>query len=207
MIPVLLAYYVAWSVHGDKIRSMQARNMGETCFVCSSLIREASTEHEGEPALLCEGRHKRWAHARCVGVSDAFYADIQTCETPWLCTECYNEAAKAVQNLPLLQEEIESLKAENTGVKKEIGELKALVASLHAALTAVENMLKSVSSHIDLLQSVPAEEVSAETPSQLEPTSPEQAPRSSYSDVTCSIPQVSLISPTLISICVISPTH
>ena len=161
-------------------------SMGETCFVCSSLIREASTEHEGEPALLCEGRHKRWAHARCVGVSDALYADIQTCETPWLCTECYNEAAKAVQNLPLLQEEIESLKAENTGVKEEIGELKALVASLHAALSAVENRLKSVSSHVDLLQSVPAEEVSAETPSQLEPTSAEQAPRSSYSDVTCS---------------------
>lgn len=157
------------------------QEMGETCFVCSTVIREASTEHEGEPALLCEGHHKRWAHTRCVGVSDVLYADIQTCDTPWLCMECYNEAAKAVQNLPRLQEEIESLKAENTGVKEEIGELKALVASLHAALTTVENRLKSVSSRVDLLQSVHAEEVS---PSQLEPTPPEQAPRSSYSDVT-----------------------
>ena len=59
--------------------------MGETCFVCSTVIWEASTKHEGEPALLCEGRHERWAHARCVGVSDVLYADIQTCETPWLC--------------------------------------------------------------------------------------------------------------------------
>ena len=81
----------------------------------------------------------------------------------------------------VVQEEIESLKAENTGVKEEIGELKALVTSLHAALTTVENRLKSVSSRVDLLQSVHAEEVS---PSQLEPTPPEQAPRSSYSDVT-----------------------
>ena len=114
---------------------MHIIEMGETCFVCSTLIQEASTEHEGEQPQLCKGCHKRWAHTRCVGVSDALYVDIQTCEMPWLCTECYNEAAKAVQNLPLLQEKIESLKAEN--VKEEIGELKALVASLHAALTAV----------------------------------------------------------------------
>ena len=134
----------------------EVASAGETCFMCSTIIREASGELEGEPALLCEGRHQRWAHARCVGVSDVLYEDIQTCGTPWVCPQCYSEAAKAVQNKPALQEEIQALKAENTGFKAELSELKALVSSLHAALSAVENRVTSVSSNVDLIQSAPA---------------------------------------------------
>ena len=55
---------------------------GEICFVCATIIREATTESEGDPALFCEGRHKRWAHTSCVGVSDVLYEDIQSCDTP-----------------------------------------------------------------------------------------------------------------------------
>ncbi len=155
---------------------------GETCFVCSNIILEANTVREGEPALLCEGCHKRWAHTtcRCVGVSDVLYEDIQTCESPWLCKECSNKAAQAVQNLPLLHKDVQSLKAENTGLKEEISELRALVASLHSALSSVESRLMSVSASIDLLQSVPtpAEETSGDN-IQPEPTSSHQP---SYSD-------------------------
>ena len=59
---------------------------GEICFVCTTLILEASTER-GEQVLLCEGRHKSWAHTRCVGISDVLYEDIQSYEMPWMCRE------------------------------------------------------------------------------------------------------------------------
>ena len=90
---------------------------GEICFVCTTVILEASTEREGEPAL-CEGRHTSWAHTRCVGISDVLYEDIQSCETPWMCRECSKEAAIALQEVPLVQEEIQSLKAENIGLRE-----------------------------------------------------------------------------------------
>ena len=83
---------------------------GEICFVCTTVILEASTEREGEPALLCEGRHKSWAHTRCVGISDVLYEDIQSCEMPWMCRECLKEAAIALQDVPLVQEEVQSLR-------------------------------------------------------------------------------------------------
>ena len=95
----------------------------EICFVCSTVICEATAEREGDAALLCEGRHKRWGHTSCVGVSDVLYKDIQSCETPWMCQECSKEAEKALQELPLLQEEVKSLKAESTGLREELTEM------------------------------------------------------------------------------------
>ena len=45
-------------------------SMEEIFFVCSTVLLDASTEREGEPVLLCEGRHKHWAHTQYVGISD-----------------------------------------------------------------------------------------------------------------------------------------
>ena len=126
---------------------------GEICFVCSTIIREATTEREGDPALFCEGGHKRWAHTSCVGVSDALYEDIQSCDTPWMCQDCSKEAVMALQKLPLLQEEVQSLRAESTGLKEELSETRALVTSLHAALSSLETKVSTVSATVQLLQS------------------------------------------------------
>ena len=129
---------------------------GEICFVCTTVILEASTEREGEPALLCEGRHKSWAHTRCVGISDVLYEDIQSCETPWMCRECSKEAAIALQNVPLVQEEVQSLKAENIGLREELSEMRALITSLNTALTTLETKVTTVSATVELLQSEPS---------------------------------------------------
>ena len=126
---------------------------GEICFVCSTIIREATTEREGDPALFCEGRHKRWAHTSCVGVSDVLYEDIQSCDTPWMCQDCSKEAVMALQKLPLLQEEVQSLKVESTGLKEELAEMRALVISLNAALSSLETKVSTVSATVELLQS------------------------------------------------------
>ena len=128
---------------------------GEICFVCTTVILEASTEREGEPALLCEGRHKSWAHTRCVGISDVLYEDIQSCETPWMCRECSKEAAIALQEVPLVQEEVQSLKAENIGLREELAEMRALITSLNTALTTLETKVTTVSATVELLQSEP----------------------------------------------------
>ena len=128
----------------------------EICFVCSAVIREATAEREGDPALLCEGRHKRWAHTSCVGVSDVLYEDIQSCETPWMCRECSKEAAKALQELPLLQEEVKSLRAESMSLREELTEMRALVSSLHSSLSSLESKVATVSATVDLLQSDPS---------------------------------------------------
>ena len=126
---------------------------GEICFVCSTIIWEATTEREGDPALFCEGRHKRWAHTSCVGVSDVLYEDIQSCDTPWMCQDCSKEAVMALQKLPLLQEEVQSLKVESTGLKEELAEMRALVISLNAALSSLETKVSTVSATVELLQS------------------------------------------------------
>ena len=129
---------------------------GEICFVCTTVILEASTEREGEPALLCEGRHKSWAHTRCVGISDVLYEDIQSCEMPWMCRECLKEAAIALQDVPLVQEEVQSLKAENIGLREELSEMRALITSLNTALTTLETKVTTVSATVELLQSEPS---------------------------------------------------
>ena len=126
---------------------------GEICFVCATIIREATTESEGDPALFCEGRHKRWAHTSCVGVSDVLYEDIQSCDTPWMCQDCSKEAVMALQKFPLLQEEVQLLKAESTALKEELSDTRALVTSLHAALSSLEIKLSTVSATVELLQS------------------------------------------------------
>lgn len=48
-------------------KKMETLNV-EPCFVCEEPIEDSNEEEEGDKALLCEGLHKRWAHARCVGV-------------------------------------------------------------------------------------------------------------------------------------------
>ena len=124
---------------------------GEICFVCSTIIREATTEREGDLALFCDGRHKGWAHTSCVGVSDMLYEDIQSCDTLWMCQDCSKEAVMALQKLPLLQEEVQSLKAESTGLKEELSEMRALVTSLNAGLSNLETKISTVSATVELL--------------------------------------------------------
>ena len=57
-------------------------SLGETCFVHSTVILEVSTER-GELVLLCEGRHKSWAHMM-LGLGDMLYEDIHLCEMLWM---------------------------------------------------------------------------------------------------------------------------
>ena len=129
-------------------------------IVCSGVILEADAERDGEPALLCEGRHKRWAHASCVGISEVLYEDIRSCDTPWLCQNCLKEAAKAVQQFPLLKDEVQLVRAENTSLKEELTEVRALLTSMHLALTNLEARVSSVANTVDLLQATPSPAVS-----------------------------------------------
>ena len=97
-----------------------------------------------------------YIHARCVGISDVLYDDIRSCELPWMCYKCSKEAAKALQELPSLNEKDQLLSAENTGLKGEPVEVRALVATMHSALTSLETKVTSVSVAVDLLQSTPS---------------------------------------------------
>ena len=54
----------------------------------------------------------------------------------------------ALQKLPLLQEEVQSLKAESTGLKEELSETRALVTCLHAALSSLQIKLSTVSATV-----------------------------------------------------------
>ena len=134
---------------------------GEVCFVCSTVILEAGAEREGEPALLCEGRHKRWVHASCAGVSTVLYDDICSCETPWMCQDCSKEAAKALQELPALKDEVQLLKAENTGLREELAEVRGLLTSLYSAVANLETKVTTVADTVDLLQATPTPVVAA----------------------------------------------
>ncbi len=69
----------------------------------------------------------------CVGISEALYEDIRSCETPWMCRDCSKEAATAVRKLPLLKDEVELLRAENTSLKEELKE--ALSATCNDAFS------------------------------------------------------------------------
>ena len=65
------------------------------------------------------------------------------------------EAAIALQEVPLVQEEVQSLKAENIGFREELAEMRALITSLNTALTTLETKVKTVSATVELLQSEP----------------------------------------------------
>ena len=69
--------------------------------------------------------------------------------------EMLKEVAKAPQELPLLWEEVKSLRAENKGLKEELVELGTLVTSLHSSLSSLEAKVSTVSTPLDLLQSDP----------------------------------------------------
>ena len=133
---------------------------GEICFVCSGVILEADIKRDGEPALLCEGHHKRWEHASCVGVSEVLYEDIRSCDKSWLCQDCLKEEAKAVQEFQQLKDEVQLLGAENIGLKDELTEVRALHTSMQSALTNVEARVSSVEDTVDLLQATPSPAVS-----------------------------------------------
>jgi len=44
-----------------------------------------------------------------------------------MCQDCSKEAAIALKELPLLQEEVQSLRAESTGLREELSEMRALL--------------------------------------------------------------------------------
>ena len=117
-------------------------------YVLPLFWRPARREKENQ--RCCEGRHKSWAHTRCVSISDVLYEDIQSCETPWMCRECSKEAAIALQEVPLVQEEVQSLKAENIGLREELAEMRALITSLNTALTTLETNVTTVSATVEL---------------------------------------------------------
>ena len=77
-----------------------------------------------------------------------------------MCQECSNEAAKAVQEFPLLKDEIQLLRAENASLKEELTELRALLTSMHSAVTTLETRVTSVANTVDLLQATPSPDVS-----------------------------------------------
>ena len=92
--------------------------------------------------------------------SEVLYEDIRSCGTPLLCQDCLKEAAKAVQEFPLLKVEVQLLRAENIGLKEELTEVRALLTSMHSALTNLEARVTSVADTINLLQATPSPAVS-----------------------------------------------
>ena len=81
----------------------------ELCFACDHAIEERSDETNGQPALFCEGLHKRWAHAACVGVSDELYQVLGECDSPWVCAECMKFAISSISDLAKLKSEVAQL--------------------------------------------------------------------------------------------------
>ena len=73
-----------------------------------------------------------------------------------MCRECSKEAAKALQEVPLVQENVQSLKAENIGLREELSEMRALLTSLNTALTTLETKVMTVLATVELLQSEPS---------------------------------------------------
>ncbi len=110
--------------------SQQAASTSDTpvdsciCFVCSVAIREATSETDGEPALWCEGRHKQWAHASCVNVSEDLYQALQDSSMPWACATCMKEALKAYHSLPDLQRAVDTLKSSVAALTLKVAQLK-----------------------------------------------------------------------------------
>ena len=66
-------------------------------------------------------------------------------------TETENGNGSTLKPLPLLQKEVQLLRAESTGLREEL--MRALVTSLHSALSSLETKVATVSATVDLLQS------------------------------------------------------
>ena len=87
-------------------------------------LLEATADKEGEAALWCEGNHKQWAHASCVGVSESLYKALQGCNMPWICQSCILEAMTAWQSLPQLKATVEALQNSVGALRMEVSQLK-----------------------------------------------------------------------------------
>ena len=112
-----------------------------------------------------ENRHCSVRDATSVGHMLAAWASARFCTKIFVrvthrgCAKT-EEAAKAVQEFPLLKDDIQLLRAENTSLKEELSEVRTLFASLHSALTSVEARMTSVADIVDLLQAAPSSAVS-----------------------------------------------
>ena len=125
----------AQSVEGSEpLIAATLTSSSNSCFVCNQGIREATLKDDGEQALWCEGRHKQWAHACCVGVGDELYQALQDSDMPWVCTQCMKEALKAYHCLPDLQQFVLSLQDTVASLKTEVAQLKESVSNVSTAL-------------------------------------------------------------------------
>ena len=55
------------------------------CGVCSKAVRS------NQKAILCEVCYY-WLHAKCIGMSEPEYIDLQNSDEPWCCSTCFREA-------------------------------------------------------------------------------------------------------------------
>ena len=114
----------------------------EKCFVCDEIIKESDGEDKGQPALYCEGLHKGWAHATCVGISDEAYQLLDECDSPWICPECVKFSIRAINDLVNLKAEVSRLSTENKTLHQEI-------KSLQSAVTSHESRINVLSASVD----------------------------------------------------------
>lgn len=111
-----------------------ATGKAEVCFVCDDKIKESNGKSKGQPALFCEGLHKRWAHAGCVDVSNELYHLLNECDSPWLCPQCVRYAITSISDIANLKAEFSQLSKQNSSLQNETNALVLKVTSLESRL-------------------------------------------------------------------------
>ena len=117
------------------------------CSICLHPIIEATSDEEGQEAILCEGSCNNWYHRWCAGVSTQRYEALSSSEEPFHCPSC--AAAEQQQIISELQTSVSSLleevrnlrttvnvlqekntEANNCDLLEEVCNLKSIVATL-----------------------------------------------------------------------------
>ncbi|MDD9818427.1 MAG: hypothetical protein OXU61_09900, partial [Gammaproteobacteria bacterium] len=98
---------------------------GVVCPTCSNVIKDATSECEGQEALFCEGTCHCWYHRWCVGVSSVRFQPLSESSEPFLCPACTSQQQqKTIQELQscvqALTGEILELKAAVCGLQKTV---------------------------------------------------------------------------------------
>ena len=121
-------------LHAALVLFKMATGKAEVCFVCDDKIKESNGKSKGQPALFCEGLHKRWAHAGCVDVSNELYLLLNECDSPWLCPQCVRYAIASIRDIANLKAEVSQLSKLNSSLQNETNALVLKVASLESKL-------------------------------------------------------------------------
>ena len=94
------------------------RRPSHICVICNHTIIEPSDSHDGEEAILCEGRCNNWLHRHCAGLSNIHFDIALTSSDQFMCVFCVLKS-QADQILELrssikdLTQELANLKGSN----------------------------------------------------------------------------------------------